>query len=197
MPMVSFADLTESQRDAAAEILVTALDHSPSAWADLDAARTEVASFFADPARLAIAALDAGELVGWVGAIQHSAHLWELHPLVVHPDRQGQGHGTGLVTALEKKARASGVCTLWLGTDDDFGGTNLFGADLYPGVLERLQVLAPTAGHPFTFYRRMGYEVVGVLPDATGFGRPDILMAKRIGGGPAPPAALAKAPTSP
>ena len=35
-------------------------------------------------------------------------------------------------------------------------------------------------GHPFAFYQRLGYEVVGLLPDVNGPGRPDILMAKRL-----------------
>ena len=29
---------------------------------------------------------------------------------------------------------------------------------------------------------RLGFVVVGVVPDANGFGKPDILMAKRVGG---------------
>jgi aminoglycoside 6'-N-acetyltransferase I len=34
--------------------------------------------------------------------------------------------------------------------------------------------------HPFTFYERLGYHIVGVIPDANGIGKPDILMAKRL-----------------
>ncbi len=79
-------------------------------------------------------------------------------------------------------ARSAGACTIWLGTDDDFGGTNLYGADLYPNVIERLLRLTPVGTHPYTFFRRMGFAVVGVLPDADGIGRHDILMAKRITG---------------
>jgi len=30
------------------------------------------------------------------------------------------------------------------------------------------------------FYRRLGYTILCVLPEANGFGRHDILMAKRI-----------------
>jgi aminoglycoside 6'-N-acetyltransferase I len=41
--------------------------------------------------------------------------------------------------------------------------------------------------HPAVFYRRMEFEVVGLIPDANGPGKPDILMAKRLGGVLRPP----------
>ena len=143
-------------------------------------ARAEVAKIFDDAERLAIAAIDGDRLIGWIGGIRHYNFGWEFHPLVVDPSWQGRGVGTLLVGALEDEARRAGACTIWLGSDDDFGGTNLFGVDLYPDVLGRLQTLAPASRHPFTFYRRLGYAVVGVLPDVDGVGKHDILMAKRI-----------------
>ncbi len=169
------------QREEAAALLLNAFAHAPWAWPDLPAAREEVATFLGNPDRLGFAALDGRRLAGWIGGIRHSRFTWELHPLVVDPSLQRLGYGTALVDALEGAARDAGVGTIWLGTDDDVGGTNLFGRDLYPDVLEHLMDLAPAAGHPYTFYLSRGYTVVGVLPDAGGFGRPDIVMAKRIG----------------
>jgi aminoglycoside 6'-N-acetyltransferase I len=177
---VSFDTLSAPQREQAASVLVDALTHVPSAWKDMAAAREEVDQFLGNAERLAIAALDGDRLIGWIGGIRHSAFGWELHPLVVDPSRQSRGVGTHLVGALEDEARRAGACTIWLGSDDDFGGTNLFGVDLYPDVLGRLQALAPASRHPFTFYRRLGYAVVGVLPDVDGVGKHDILMAKRL-----------------
>jgi aminoglycoside 6'-N-acetyltransferase I len=60
--------------------------------------------------------------------------------------------------------------------------------DLYPDPLSAARDLQDFGGHPFAFYRRLGYAVVGVLPDANGYGKPDILMAKRVGAVPAPAA---------
>jgi len=68
---------------------------------------------------------------------------------------------------------------LFVGTDDEDERTNLSGLDLFPDVLRHLSGLANLRGHPFGFYQRMGFSIVGVVPDANGFGRPDILMAKR------------------
>jgi aminoglycoside 6'-N-acetyltransferase I len=179
---VSFDALSASQREQASSVLIDALAHVPSAWKDMVAAREQVDLFLDNAERLAIAALDRDRLIGWIGGLRDYAFGWELHPLVVDPSRQRRGVGTHLVRALEDEARRAGVCTIWLASDDDFGGTNLFGVDLYPDVLGRLQALtlAPASRHPFTFYRRLGYAVVGVLPDVDGVGKHDILMAKRL-----------------
>lgn len=139
-----------------------------------------MAIFIDDPERVAIVALEGDCVRGWIGAIKHSDFGWELHPLVVDPARQRRGLGTLLVTALEDKARSEGVVTVWLGTDDDFGGTNLYGQDLYPDVLGMLQGLRVLSGHPYRFYEKLGYTVTGVFPDVDGIGKHDILMARRI-----------------
>jgi aminoglycoside 6'-N-acetyltransferase I len=106
--------------------------------------------------------------------------VWELHPLVVRRDRRRQGVGRRLVADLEVQVASRGGRTIMLGTDDENGRTSIAGVDLYPGVLDKLRAIEDRSGHPFAFYRRLGFEVVGVIPDANGFGKPDILMAKRI-----------------
>ncbi len=182
MRIVDLASLFDSQLQDAARILRDALAHMPSAYNESGAAEAEVRSFLDDPSRFALAALDGDQLLGWIGGIRENySHAYELHPLVVDPPEQRRGIGSALVAALETQARSEGAITLYLGTDDDFGGTNLFGRDLYPDVLSKAAQLALTGVHPLTFYLRLGFEVVGIIPDANGFGRPDILMAKRIG----------------
>ena len=177
---IPFDQTSDIQREQAARILLEALAHVPSAWHDIEAARQETASFLTDPSRLAIAAMEGDRLRGWIGAIHDYSDAWELHPLVVDPAEQGRGIGMALVAALERRAQAAKIGTIWLGTDDDFGGTNLYGADLYPDVLAHLRRLTPKGKHPYRFYQRVGFAIVGVLPDVNGRGRHDILMAKRI-----------------
>jgi aminoglycoside 6'-N-acetyltransferase I len=182
-PNAELKGITEAdavQLQAAAGILLSALAHAPSAWGDLETAQREVLSFVDNPERLAFLAIVDGQVRAWIGAIRHSKHSWELHPLVVDPPFQRKGLGTKLVHRLEEAARAEGVVTIWLGTDDDFGGTSIYGRDLYPDVLGSLKALMPTAGHPYTFYHHLGYTVTGVLPDADGPGKHDIIMAKRL-----------------
>jgi aminoglycoside 6'-N-acetyltransferase I len=54
------------------------------------------------------------------------------------------------------------------------------GVDLYPGVLQHISQISNLRDHPFEFYQKLGFEVVGIIPDANGPGKPDILMAKRV-----------------
>jgi aminoglycoside 6'-N-acetyltransferase I len=100
--------------------------------------------------------------------------------LAVRPDAQRRGVGRALVTALEDRLRAMRVGTLWLTSDDTHGRTTLFGRDLYPDVLAQLAAIQNPGGHPYEFYQRLGYTLVGVIPDASGPGMPDLVLAKRL-----------------
>lgn len=179
MEIVDLARLSGAQRDEAARILREAIA-GPSYQADGEA-EAETASFLGNPERFALAAVEGDIVRGWIGAVRGYSHALELHPLVVDPSRQRRGVGRLLVEALEQRATQEGYLTIHLGTDDEVGGTNLFGVDLFPDALAKLAAIAPSPqGHPFFFYRRLGYEPVGVLPSANGFGKPDIYMAKRL-----------------
>jgi aminoglycoside 6'-N-acetyltransferase I len=102
---------------------------------------------------------------------------------VVKADARRKGVGRALVTALEERVRATGALTLHLGTDDDgpVPGTSAGGVELFPDVLSHAASLR-VIDHPAGFYLRMGFEIVGLIPDADGPGKPDILMAKRVSG---------------
>jgi GNAT superfamily N-acetyltransferase len=181
MEIVDFATLAPARLADAARILRDALAHLPSAYNALGDAEAEVAQRSADSDWLGHGALEGNRLVGWIGAIRTYSHGWEIHPLAVAPDCQRRGIGSALLLALEARARREGVLTLFLGSDDDYGGTNLFGRDLWPDVVSHLAATEATArGHALTFYRRHGYEIVGLLPDVNGAGRPDIMLAKRL-----------------
>jgi aminoglycoside 6'-N-acetyltransferase I len=174
------ADSEDTIRQAA-ELLVEGFrEHWPSAWPDLNAALVEVREAL-EPGKICRVALDAGEVLGWTGGIPgYGGNVWELHPLVVRADRQRQGIGRALVADLEAQVRARGGLTLWLGTDDEDGMTSLSDVDLYadlPGHLARIRNLK---GHPYEFYGKCGFVVAGVVPDANGPGKPDILMANRV-----------------
>lgn len=169
-------------RDAAAHLLVSEFE-APGGWPDLPSARAEVDHVL--EAGFARAALMSEELVGWIGGLpEYNGRVWELHPLVVRRAHRRRGIGRFLVEVLETEVRDRGGLTITLGTDDDSGMTSLSDVDLYadvPGHLRDLRDLG--RGHPFLFYRRLGFVVTGVMPDANGRGKPDIYMSKRVSNG--------------
>lgn len=147
----------------------------------MDSARHEVHQAL-EPEKIALAAIDQnGALLGWIGAInQYDGHGWELHPLVVRPDAQEKGIGSALVAELENQVRQRGGITIYLGTDDEDGMTSLSNTDLYQALPGCLAGVHNFKRHPFEFYQRLGYTITGVIPDANGIGKPDIIMAKRL-----------------
>ena len=132
--------------------------------------------------RICRAALDEqGNLLGIIGGIPgYDGNVWELHPLAVQPSRQGQGIGRVLVEDLEQQVRSRGGLTITLGTDDEDGMTTLSNVDLYVNLWEKIRDVRNLKGHPFAFYQKLGYVITGVVPDANGRGKPDILMSKRL-----------------
>ena len=85
-----------------------------------------------------------------------------------------------MVQDLEALAREKGALTLWAGSDDEHDETSLGGVDLYEDVLGSIRSIRNLANHPYEFYLKVGFQIVGVLPDANGPGKPDIFLAKRV-----------------
>ncbi len=119
---------------------------------------------------------------GWIGVtpINHG-RIWEIHPLAVAPAEQGNGYGSMLVREIERLAQLRGVLGLLVGTSDETGATPLYGVDLYQNPCGLLNRLTGTEQHAVTFWRKIGFTIVGVVPDAEGRGRPGITLAKRVG----------------
>jgi aminoglycoside 6'-N-acetyltransferase I len=169
-------------RQVAGLLLDASREHWPQAWPTRAAALQEVLDSFGPERISRVALAPDGTAVGWIaGQEQYDGHAWELHPLVVQPGHQLQGIGTALVKDFETQVRARGATTIWLGTDDEHNLTSLGGTDLYPDVLEKASTIRNLRSHPYEFYLKLGYVIVGILPDANGPGKPDILMAKRVG----------------
>jgi aminoglycoside 6'-N-acetyltransferase I len=150
-------------------------EQEPEAFPDMRTALAEVRRSFG-PGRLSRVAVEPpGTALGWIGGLRlYRGRTWELHPLVVRRDRQRQGIGRRL-------ARRAAT-TIFLGTDDVDGRTSVAGIDLYPDVLGHARRIRNLRGRSYEFYQRLGFAVIGVLPDANGRGRPDIFMAKRVVG---------------
>jgi aminoglycoside 6'-N-acetyltransferase I len=183
MHFIDLSAATDAQRETAARLLHEefAQEKWGFSWDTMDDAREEIAEMI-DPERLCLAALDDdAQMLGWIGGIpEYDGHVWELHPLVVHPEKRGQRIGAALVAALENRVRALGGLTIMLGTDDVSEMTTLGGADLYVNLWAQIASIRNLKRHPFEFYHKLGYVIIGVMPDANGPGQPDIFMGKSL-----------------
>lgn len=179
MQILDLAGQSELLLDRAAALLVEAFDQ-PHGWPTMERAREEVAHVLQEG--FARGMVEEATLLGWVGGLpEYHGKVWELHPLVVRRSRRKRGIGRALVEAFEAEARHRGGLTATLGTDDDSGMTSLADADLYADIPRHISELRDLGrNHPFLFYRKLGYVVTGVMPDANGAGKPDIYMSKRL-----------------
>jgi aminoglycoside 6'-N-acetyltransferase I len=177
-------DLTAARPDLVeqtAELLLEGFRNRSPSWPTLDAARTEVLESL-ESERISRVALDERDrVVGWIGGIpQYDGNVWELHPLVVAQSHRGRGVGRALVEDLERMVRARGAWTLWTGSDDENDETSLAGVDLYSDIPGAIGSVRNLKRHPYGFYQRLGFRIVGLMPDANGPGKPDIFLAKRV-----------------
>lgn len=116
---------------------------------------------------------------GWGSVFPVYGSVWEFHPLLVDVAYHRRGFGSRLVHDLEGHAAVAGAGVLFVSTSDETGATSLSGTDLYAdpiGALARFEVSESPAA---AFWVRMGFSLVGLLPDAEGRGKPSIHLAKR------------------
>lgn len=184
--MITITDLHAEDEAAcaqAAAILQAAFRANwPEAWATLDEALEEVCEMVG-PERICRVAVDDvdGKVVGVIGGLpEYHGHVWELHPLAVDPSRQGQGIGRRLVQDFEAQVKQRGGLTIRLGSDDESEMTSLSNADLYNNLWDQIANIRNFKSHPYEFYQKQGFTIIGVMPDANGRGKPDIILGKRV-----------------
>lgn len=182
MNMISLTSENELILRRVAHLLVDAFrEHWPDAWPTLEEALAEVQEMLQAERICRVAVDPEGNVLGMIGGIpQYDGLVWELHPLAVQPDLQGHGIGRALVQDFEEQVRLRGGLTITLGTDDEDNMTSLSNVDLYENLWEKIRDIRNFKNHPFEFYQKMGYIITGVVPDANGVGKPDILMAKKM-----------------
>jgi aminoglycoside 6'-N-acetyltransferase I len=180
MPITSVAG-DRAIHQQMAELLVIGFREHWHAWATMEEGLAEVREIL-EKGFARVALDDAGERVlGWIGGLPgYDGRVWELHPLVVRPDHQRQDIGRALVADFEQQVKQRDGLTIQLGTDDEDDMTTLAGRDLYDHLWDSIAHIQNLKGHPYEFYQKCGYTIIGVIPDANGRGKPDILMGKRV-----------------
>ncbi|EDO2996046.1 TPA: AAC(6')-Ia family aminoglycoside 6'-N-acetyltransferase AacA56 [Pseudomonas aeruginosa] len=165
----------------AAEILFyTFSEINNESWPTINSATEEVKECIEDK-NICIGVLVEDKLVGWIGLRPMYENTWELHPMVVLSKWQGKGLGKILIFELEKRAKEQGINGIVLGTDDETFRTSLSMKELDKNDLfEEIKNIKNINHHPYEFYQKCGYKIIGVIPDANGKNKPDIWMWKKI-----------------
>lgn len=178
MEIINMTQLNENQIIQAAQILT---DGIPIGWPTLKDALAEINELLI-PENTLLAAVENDIVVGWGGILpKYNGNVFEIHPLIVRSDRRRQGIGRAIVTALEDEARRQGGLTIYAGADDERGDgeTSLANVDLYDDLPGKIKSFFPGT-HQSGFYIKLGYKIIGVMPDANGVGKPDIYLGKRL-----------------
>lgn len=179
MQIINMTQVNKTQIIQAAQILT---DSIPIGWPTLQDAMDEIKERLISENTL-LAAIENDIVIGWGGILapMYNGNVFELHPLAVRSDKRNQGIGRAIVTALEDEARKQGGLTIHMGADDERGDgeTSFANVDLYDDLPGK--IINFTAGtHQSGFYLKLGYKIIGVMPDANGIGKPDIYFGKRL-----------------
>jgi GNAT superfamily N-acetyltransferase len=89
-------------QEAAALLVRGFAASAPAAWPDMTAALEEVYDALEPEKITLVARAEDSSVAGWISGHHDYARVWELHPLVVDPARQGQGIGQAPVQLLRE-----------------------------------------------------------------------------------------------
>ena len=121
------------------------------------------------------------QLIGWVGLRPMYDKTWELHPMVIKHEFQGKGYGKILLNELEKMAQKKGIIGIVAGSDDETNKTNLSENEITKeNIFDKIKNIKKYKNHPYEFYQKCGYTIVGIIPNANGLNKPDIWLWKDI-----------------
>jgi len=180
MNIVNMQTLCDTSLKQAAQMLT---DELPLGWETFEDAMDEIADLLSlDDGSMFFAATKNDDVLGWCGIMpDYGGNVFELHPLVVRGDMQGRGIGSLLMDTVTAAAKEKGGLTLMLGADDEAPGgeTSFANVDLFDNLPKLITEFEP-GKHQSAFYLKHGFKVVGVMPDANGKGKPDIIMAKSL-----------------
>ena len=179
MQIINMTQVNKAQIIQAAQILTDSL---PIGWPTLQDAMDEIKERLI-PENTLLVSVENGIVIGWGGILApvYNGNVFELHPLAVRSNKRNQGIGRAIVTALEDEARKQGGLTIYLGADDEIGDgeTSLANVNLFDDLPDKINKF--TAGtHQSGFYLKLGYKIIGVMPDANGIGKPDIYFGKGL-----------------
>jgi len=178
---VCFINESKETMDQAVKILLETMPEADM-WPDLDEEEAlEAVEESISDENISIGIKVNNQLIGWVGLMPMYEKTWELHPMAIMPKYQGKGYGKILLNEMEKIAREKGVIGIFAGSDDEANKTSLSEKEITgKNIFEEIKNINNYKNHPYEFYMRCGYSIIGIIPNANGVNKPDILLWKDI-----------------
>jgi len=172
---------SENIKEQAAKILLEAFPEA-NMWLDLNEKKAlDTVNECIASENIAIGININDQLIGWIGLRPMYEKTWELHPLAIKPEFQGKGYGRVLLFELEKIAQEKGIIGIVAGSDDDTNKTSLSEKEITgENIFEEIKNIKNNKNHPFEFYKKCGFSIIGVIPNASGPQKPDIWLWKDI-----------------
>ena len=151
-------------------------------WPDLDEEEArETVNESIEKENIHIGIKVGGRLAGWAGIRPMYKKTWELHPMVISTEFQGRGLGKALLEELESQGRERGVIGIFAGSDDETFKTSISEKEITgENIFYEIQNIKNYNNHPYEFYMKCGYSIVGLIPNANGPNKPDIFLWKDI-----------------
>jgi len=179
-----FCDINESDetiKQAAKLLYATFSEINGDLWLkDEKDAFTEVNECI-EGSNICIGIKQENQLIGWVGLRPMYEKTWELHPMVIKKEFQEKKYGRKLLNELEKVASQKGIIGIVAGSDDETNSTSLSEKEINgENIFDEIRNIKNYKNHPFEFYIKCGYSIIGIIPNANGKNKPDIWLWKDI-----------------
>jgi len=183
---ICFINEAPEIREQAVKILLESF-HADEMWPDLDEKKArETVNDSVDDKNICIGLKVENELAGWVclspmyGKIKNE-ETWYLHPLAISTKFKGRGYGKILMLEIEKLAQEKNIIGILLGSGDEANKTSLSDKDIIgENVPDEIKNIKNYKNHPYEFYQKCGYSIVGIVPNGYGLRRTDIWLWKDI-----------------
>jgi aminoglycoside 6'-N-acetyltransferase I len=183
---ICFINELLNTREQAVKVLLEAFP-ADEMWPDLDEKiALKTVEFCISNKNICIGMKVGNDLAGWVCIRPKYVKIkneetWELHPLVISPRYKGKGYGKILMEEIEKIAQEKNIIGIILSSGDEANKTSLSEKEISGiNILEEIKNIRNYKNHPYEFYQKCGYSIIGIVPNAYGLKKTDIWLWKDI-----------------
>lgn len=153
--------------------------HQSHTWTDKTTALDEIGESFEANHISRVGFDDSGKLLGWAAGYSiYNGYIWQVYPLALTAFNLDIGHR--LLQDFEEQVRAHGGLGILLSIDVELTLPTLHEKDLSTDPWQHIISLQHLDNHRIEFFRQLGFAIVGIIPNAQGRGKPNILLERSV-----------------